>query len=325
MKHIVNKLFRYKSEQDFNALALKIFSFQYKNNPVYQKYCKLLGKHPKMITSLHDIPFLPIEFFKTHRIASVKAKEKLVFHSSGTTGSTPSSHLVFDLGLYEESILMSFWQAFGHPENFVFISLIPDFAQRPDSSLAYMAQTLIQQSNHPLSGFYLGREHEIADIAKNIKDRRVFFWGISFALMDYVEQFPQAFVPHIVMETGGMKGKRKEITRSELHQALKHGLTVNTVSSEYSMCELFSQAYAHKEGHFYPALSMKVLMRDPHDPLTLLEPGNTGGINIIDLANVNTCSFIATQDLGMNLPNGGFTVIGRFDYSALRGCSLMLE
>lgn len=325
MEHIRNKIFQVQNSQDFNELALEIFSYQYKNNPVYHQYCDLLDKSPAQLSQVEDIPFLPIEFYKTHHIASVDGPEIQRFHSSGTTGSVPSSHPVFDLNLYEESILRSFHLFYGDPRQYCFLALIPAYEERPDSSLAYMAQLLIRKSEHPYSGFYLGREEEIPAIAEKLTGCRTILWGLSFALADFAEQFPQQFRPDILMETGGMKGHRKEITREELHTLLISGTGVPQVHSEYSMCELFSQAWSKQDGIFEPPPWMKVLIRDPKDPLQLLEPGQSGGINIIDLANIDSCSFIATQDLGFLHKNGQFTVSGRFDHSALRGCSLMLE
>ncbi len=325
MKHLKDKIFQIQTAQDFNAVALEIFSFQYQNNPVYQKYCDLLNSSLTQVTEISQIPFLPIEFFKTHRIASVSGKEETLFHSSGTTGMTPSTHLIFDTALYEESILQAFQKVYGPPEDYCFIALIPAFAEKPSSSLAYMANFLIKRSAHPASGFYLGRESEISALAQSITDRKVFLWGLSFALADYAEQFPGCFSADIFMETGGMKGQRKEITREELHHLIKTGLGASSVHSEYSMCELLSQAWSVSEGLFNTPAWMKIMIRDPHDPLHLLGTDKMGGVNIIDLANIYTCSFIATQDLGILRNDGRFSISGRFDHSALRGCSLMLE
>jgi hypothetical protein len=325
MANFRNKIFDIHSAQDFNELALEIFSYQYSNNQVYHQYCTLLGRAPVQVNCIEDIPFLPIEFYKTHRIASTNGIEKLHFHSSGTTGSIASTHLVFDPSLYEESILKSFHLFFGDPRQYCIVALIPTYTDRPESSLAYMAQLLIQQSENPLSGFYLGREIEIAPLAKKMTVGRTLFWGLSFALADFAEQFPNCIHPDILIETGGMKGQRKEITREELHSLLKDGMGVTQVHSEYSMCELFSQAWSEKDGLFSCPPWMKILIRDPRDPLQLIGPKQSGGINIIDLANIDTCSFIATQDLGQMNSDGCFTVSGRFDHSALRGCSLMLE
>lgn len=324
-KDFAQRIFQVHTPESFNALCLEIFLFQYQYNVVYRRYCDLIGRKPDSVLTIEQIPFLPVEFYKTHRITSVTGKEALVFHSSGTTGDTPSSHAVYDPALYEQSILRSFSLFYGAPENYCFVALLPSPEEKPDSSLAYMADLLIKKSGCAQSGFYLGNEQTLKDLNKKNPGKKIFVLGLSFALADLAEQYPGIIHPDIVMETGGMKGHRKEITREELHALISQGLGVEHVHSEYSMCELFSQAYSSHKGVYHCPPWMKVLLRDPYDPLAVLPGLQKGGINIIDLANIHTCSFVATQDLGTLAPDGSFTVLGRFDHSALRGCSLMLE
>jgi hypothetical protein len=317
-------VFNIRDHIQFNAAALKIFCLQYEKNEVYRKYCDLINIIPGKIRSYQDIPFLPVELFKTYRVNTAGGNPECEFHSSGTTSGAASRHLVFDTNIYRKSILKGFRHFYGAPENYCFIVLVPSFAENPHSSLAFMADLLIKESAYPASGFYLEREFEIPAVIRKINDRKLFILGLSYALADLAGQKPFSVPDSIIMETGGMKGRCKELTREELHSLIRSGFGINQVHSEYSMCELFSQAWSPSNGIFSGPPWMKILIRDPHDPFALLSPGQNGGVNIIDLANIHTCSFISTQDIGRIDGSGKFEILGRFDNSDLRGCSLML-
>lgn len=318
-------IFNIKNNAEFEVLALDIFRFQFENNGVYRSFCDLLYKHPSDIKSLTEIPFLPIQFFKTHDVLSSRAKVEKIFTSSGTTGSTTSKHQVTNLSIYEESYLKGFAHFYGNIEDYVVLALLPSYLERDGSSLIYMVDDLIQKSKHPESGFYLNNLQDLAKTLNRLeaKGQKTLLIGVSFALLDLVEQFQFSLKHTIVMETGGMKGRRKEIVRQELHDVLKKGFGVSQIHSEYGMTELLSQAYSKGNGVFECAPWMKILARDTEDALTVLPPNKTGGINIIDLANINSCAFIATQDLGKTSENNQFEIIGRFDNSDIRGCNLM--
>lgn len=318
-------IFNIKNNAEFEALALDIFRFQFENNGVYRSFCDLLYKHPSDIKSLTEIPFLPIQFFKTHDVLSSRAKVEKIFTSSGTTGSTTSKHQVTNLSIYEESYLKGFAHFYGNIEDYVVLALLPSYLERDGSSLIYMVDDLIQKSKHQESGFYLNNLQDLAKTLNRLeaKGQKTLLIGVSFALLDLVEQFQFSLKHTIVMETGGMKGRRKEIIRQELHDVLKKGFGVSQIHSEYGMTELLSQAYSKGNGVFECAPWMKILTRDTEDALTVLPPNKTGGINIIDLANINSCAFIATQDLGKTSENNQFEIIGRFDNSDIRGCNLM--
>lgn len=320
-KHI----FKIQSENDFEAVALEVFRFQFENNTVYRSYCDLLYKHPADITKIVDIPFLPIEFFKSKKVVSTVNEPEMVFTSSGTTGSQVSKHFVTDLKVYEESFTRGFENFYGPVEDFVVLGLLPSYLEREGASLIYMVNHFIQKSNHPESGFYLNQWETLAEMLNTLDQygKKVLLIGVSFALLDLVENHQFSLKNTIVMETGGMKGRRKELVRNELHEILKKGFGVSNIHSEYGMTELLSQAYSKGDGIFNCPPWMKVLTRDTEDPLSLVE-NQTGGINIIDLANVNSCSFIATQDLGKVSNYGSFEVLGRFDNSDIRGCNLMV-
>jgi hypothetical protein len=325
MQNLKQQVFQIRTKQEFNDTALEIFSFQYHNNPVYRNYCELMGKRPGLVDSVAAIPFLPIEFFRTHRIVSFEEEAVMVFHSSGTTSDTPSSHYIRSLDHYHQSILESFRLFFGEPSDYMIAALTPSATERPDSSLAQMNDFLIRCSGHPRSGFYLGREAELVEAARSKDSRPLFLIGLSFALLDMAEQQAGSVIPDILVETGGMKGRRMEISREALHEALCKGFSQKHIHSEYSMCELFSQAWSKGDGWFECPPWMKVLLRDPQDPPDVSPERSKGGINIIDLANIDTCSFIATQDLGELMTSGRFRVNGRFSNSVLKGCNLMLE
>tara|TARA_R110002020_G_scaffold145603_5_gene319776 strand:- start:12463 stop:13440 length:978 start_codon:yes stop_codon:yes gene_type:complete len=319
-------IFKITSELEFNTLALRVFKFQYEANAVYQKFCKLLDKHPSNVKSLRDIPFIPIEFFKSHDILSSKEPIVKTFTSSGTTGSQTSKHFITDLTIYEDSFNIAFQEFYGNPEDYAILALLPSYLERDGSSLIYMANNLIADSKHPKSGFYL---HNLEDLAQTLKaldasGQKTLLIGVSFALLDLVDAYSFQLENTIVMETGGMKGRRKEMIREELHEILSKGFGVNHIHSEYGMTELLSQAYSNGQGVFNCPKHMKILIRDPEDALTYLNKGKTGGINVIDLANLNSCSFIATQDLGKQISETDFEILGRFDHSDVRGCNLMV-
>ena len=319
-------IFKITSELEFNTLALRVFKFQYEANAVYQKFCKLLDKHPSNVNSLRDIPFIPIEFFKSHDILSSKEPIVKTFTSSGTTGSQTSKHFITDLTIYEDSFNIAFQEFCGNPEDYAILALLPSYLERDGSSLIYMANNLIADSKHPKSGFYL---HNLEDLAQTLKaldasGQKTLLIGVSFALLDLVDAYSFQLENTIVMETGGMKGRRKEMIREELHEILSKGFGVNNIHSEYGMTELLSQAYSNGQGVFNCPKHMKILIRDPEDALTYLTKGKTGGINVIDLANLNSCSFIATQDLGKQISETDFEILGRFDHSDVRGCNLMV-
>ena len=318
-------IFNIRTSADFEALALEIFKFQFETNAVYRSFCDLLYKHPSDIKSLTDIPFLPIQFFKSHKVLSSSNPIKKTFTSSGTTGKMTSKHLVTDLALYESSYQKGFKHFYGNIKDYTILALLPSYLEREGSSLVYMVNDLISTSKHPKSGFYL---HNLEDLALTIKQleakgQKTLLIGVSFALLDLIEKFQFNLKHTTIMETGGMKGKRKELVREELHQILQTGFGVDRIHSEYGMTELLSQAYSLGNGVFDCPPWMKVLTRQTEDALTLQPPNATGGINVIDLANLNSCSFIATQDLGKVDKNGRFEIIGRFDHSDIRGCNLM--
>ena len=321
-----HRIFNINNADDFEEVALDIFKFQYENNEVYRDFCIHLRKSPKNVSSSLEIPFLPISFFKTHKVVSTQKEPETIFTSSGTTQSTTSKHFVPDIELYEKSFLKAFELFYGMPKDFCILALLPSYLEREGSSLIYMVNSLIEKSGHPHSGFYLHNLEELHQKLKILESKgaKTLLIGVSFALLDLVEQFPSTLTNTIVMETGGMKGRRKELIREELHQILEKGLGVEHIHSEYGMTELLSQGYSKGNGIFETPPWMKIVTRDTEDPLSIQPNGKTGGVNVIDLANLYSCSFIATQDLGKTHPNGTFEVLGRFDDSDIRGCNLMV-
>lgn len=311
---------------DFEKKALEIFKFQFENNLVYRSFCDLLCKHPSEIKDLKDIPFLPIDFFKSHEIKISSKKTSKIFTSSGTTGSNLSKHYVTDLDLYEKSFINCFKVFYGDINDYTILGLLPSYLERNNSSLVYMVNKMIEQSKFPESRFYLDEIDKLKETILNLEKekRKTILIGVSYALLDLVEYHKFNLKHTIIMETGGMKGKRKELIKSELHKLLKNGFGVNNIHSEYGMTELLSQAYSKKNGLFSTPPWMKILIRDTEDPQSILPLAKTGGINIIDLANINSCPFIATMDLGKLHENGQFEVLGRFDQSDIRGCNLMV-
>ncbi|WP_449545619.1 LuxE/PaaK family acyltransferase [Kordia jejudonensis] len=307
-------------------MTFQIFKHQFENNRTYRSFCDLLYKHPSDIKRIEDIPFLPIEFFKSHEILSNNNAIQETFTSSGTTGSTPSKHHVTDISVYEKSYRRGFEYFYGNIENYVVLALLPNYLERKGSSLVYMANDLIQRSNHAESGFYLDNLTALTQklIKLDQEGKKVLLIGVSFALLDLIETTQFSLKNTIIMETGGMKGRRKEMIRTELHQLLCNGFGVAEIHSEYGMTELLSQGYSNGNGIFKTPPWMKILTRDPEDALTIQTNGKSGGINVIDLANINSCSFIATQDLGKVYADETFEIIGRFDHSDIRGCNLMV-
>ena len=321
-----DRIFEIGSEEEFNRLALEVFQYQYQNTPVYREFCDLLKIGPTDVNKIEEIPFLPIELFKFKKILPNNLETEFFFSSSGTTDSQVSRHYVADLELYRKSFRTTFERFYGKADNYCILALLPSYLERKDSSLVFMVDDLISKSNHSLSGFYLDEYPELAHLLQklNAEDTPVILIGVSFALLDMAGKYPLSLPNTTVIETGGMKGRRKEIIRAELHQQLIDAWGIKSVHSEYGMTELLSQAYSQDAGIFHCPPWMRVLIRDTEDPLKYLDANKTGGINIIDLANIYSCSFIATQDLGKQQKEGGFEVLGRFDHSDVRGCNLMV-
>ncbi|WP_299531134.1 acyl transferase [Ulvibacterium sp.] len=321
-----NKIFGIKSKLEFERFAWQIFNFQYNNNVVYHDFCDHLEKTPNKLVGIEEIPFMPIEFFRSKKIISSKKNSQIVFTSSGTTDTRTSKHFVIDPSLYTKSYRAAFNRFYGDVTKYCVLALLPSYLEREGSSLIYMVNDLIDQSHHPDSGFYLNNLKGLQEklVHLDAQGDQTLLLGVSFALMDLVEKHTFSLKNTIVMETGGMKGKRKEVVREALHGILKKGFGVSHIHSEYGMTELLSQAYSQGDGLFKTPPWMKVLIRDPEDPLSPQNDGKTGGINIIDLANIYSCSFIATQDLGKRYTDGSFEILGRFDHSDIRGCNLMV-
>jgi phenylacetate-coenzyme A ligase PaaK-like adenylate-forming protein len=319
-------IFTISSQKQFEKIALKVFRLQYENNLVYQEFCDFLKVDKQSVKTLQQIPFLPIQFFKNHNVVSNTNEIQETFTSSGTTGMIASKHLVTDVSLYEQSYRNAFSEFYGNIEDYAILALLPSYLERSGSSLIYMVKDLIELSNNEHSGFYL---HNYDELITKILDldnsgQNVILIGVTYALLDIVEKQKFQLKNTIIMETGGMKGKRKELIREELHEILCDGFGVSTIHSEYGMTELLSQAYSLGNGIFECPAWMQILIRDTEDAMTYVSNGKTGGINVIDLANINSCSFIATQDLGKKYPNNSFEVLGRFDNSDIRGCNLMV-
>ena len=319
-------IFAISSKKQFEKIALKVFRFQYDNNLIYREFCELLKTDVQKVKSLEQIPFLPIQFFKIHKVVSNTNSIQETFTSSGTTGLMTSKHFVTDISLYQESYRKGFSQFYGNIEDYVVLALLPSYLEREGSSLIYMVEDLIQMTNTTESGFYLHNHEELIEklVKLDSTGQNVILIGVTFALLDLIEKRKFNLKNTIIMETGGMKGKRKEMIREELHSQLRTGFGVSVIHSEYGMTELLSQAFSLGEGVFECPSWMQILIRDTEDALTYVKGGKTGGINVIDLANINSCSFIATQDLGKKNPNTTFEVLGRFDNSDIRGCNLMV-
>lgn len=321
-----DSIFNIDSQESFSEAALRIFTLQSEKNIVYRDFLSTLGR--REIRNINEIPFLPGEIFRSRAVVTGTGEAEIVFESSTTSGSLPGRHFVQDLKIYEESFVRSFSRFYGDPDEYFIAALLPSYTQRKNSSLVYMVDGLISRSKYRGSGFYSSNYEElITKIQGSIENgQKTILIGVSFALLDLAEKYSPDLSGAIVMETGGMKGRRKEITRRELHEILTEKFNVPVIHSEYGMTELLSQAYSKGGGIFHTPPWMKVLIRDPHDPLTIInEYGRPGGINIIDLANINSCSFIASGDYGLLHKNGGFEVLGRFDSSDIRGCNLMAD
>jgi hypothetical protein len=323
----VSKFTSLKTESQFEELALEAFIHQYKNIGVYKYFVDLLGISPKNVGSISKIPFLPISAFKNHRVTYNKVLGATLFSSSGTTGAINSLHYVSDTNVYTQSFLRGFERFYGPPANYVILALLPSYLERADSSLVYMVRGLMEQSKHHRNGFYLYNYAELNATLEQLKTekRKVLLIGVTFALLDFAEKFPMPLPNVIIMETGGMKGRRREMTRVELHNYLTSAFGCEVIHSEYGMTELLSQAYSKGQGIFELPPWMRVLIRDPYDPKTMLPCKKVGGLNIIDLANINSCCFIETQDLGILHNPEQFEVIGRFDNADIRGCNLMVQ
>jgi phenylacetate-coenzyme A ligase PaaK-like adenylate-forming protein len=319
-------IFAIANQKQFEKIALKVFRFQYENNLVYREFCNFMKTDVQKVKSIGQIPFLPIQFFKSHEVVSSTNPIQEIFTSSGTSGMITSKHLVTDVSLYEASYRNAFSQFYGNIEDYVVLALLPSYLDRQGSSLIYMVNDLIQKTNNPESGFYLNNYSELIEklIAMDKSGQNVILIGVTYALLDLIQIQKFDLKNTLIMETGGMKGKRKEMIREELHAQLCSGFGVSSIHSEYGMTELLSQAYSLGNGIFECPSWMQILVRDPEDALTYLDNGKSGGINVIDLANINSCSFIATQDLGKKYPNNSFEVLGRFDNSDIRGCNLMV-
>jgi len=321
-----NAVFNIQNQSDFKTCALQVFRHQFKNNAIYRSFCDLLYIHSSDVKKVEEIPFLPIQFFKSHAVLSSTQAVKETFTSSGTTGSSVSKHMVTDLSWYTKSYTKGFEHFYGPIEEYTVLGLLPNYLERDGSSLIYMVDDFIKKSNKPASGFYLNNLTELSKtlIALDKKGEKVLLIGVTFALLDLIERQQFKLQNTIIMETGGMKGRRKEIIRNELHEILCAGFGVSKIYSEYGMTELLSQGYSSGDGVFDCPPWMKILARDTEDALTMVGTNKTGGLNVIDLANYNSCSFIATQDLGKVDNNGCFEVLGRFDHSDIRGCNLMV-
>ncbi len=320
------QVFSINHAEDFDTAALQVFRYQAGHCKIYHDFIKGLRIDPKNVKRVDQIPFLPVSFFKNHAVKSDNTQAEVVFTSSGTTGMVTSRHFVTDVSWYEDSFRKAFELFYGEIATYTVLALLPSYLEREGSSLIYMAAELIKASDNPDSGFYLYNHGDLhGQLAKQQQlGRPTLLIGVTFALLDFTEQYRLNFPELIVMETGGMKGRRKEMIREELHDILCEGFGVKTIHSEYGMTELLSQAYSKGNGVFSCPPWMRVVLRDTNDPLSTIGPNKTGGINVIDLANINSCSFIATQDLGKLDINGNFEVLGRFDNADIRGCNLLI-
>ncbi|UWX60647.1 acyl transferase [Chryseobacterium oranimense] len=327
----MKNIFNIRTEQDFLDASLAAFRYQYDHIEVYRKFVDFLKINPAEVDSLMKIPFLPIEMFKNHQILDRNATADLFFQSSGTTQMNLSKHFIADPELYEESISKSFEQFIGKPEDFVFLGLLPSYLEKQNSSLIYMVDDLMKKSGKPENGYFLYNHAELFQLLNDLKDKKVILFGVSFALLDFLDSVESTGSSIsgsqnlIVIETGGMKGRKEEMTKDELLKILQNGFKTEKIYSEYSMTELLSQAYSLGNNEYQSPNWMKILVRNAEDPFSYEKEGRTGAINIIDLANIHSCCFIATQDLGKTLPGDKFQVLGRIDHSDIRGCSLLVS
>lgn len=325
VRNYIRKLLEIKNSDDFSELSLSAFYFQYNYNKVYNEYCSYLRINPSKVSNPEAIPFLPISLFKTHKVVTTEFEPSVVFYSSSTTGQVPSKHYVCDEDLYRRVCLAGFKKFYGNPKQYAILGLLPAYLERTGSSLVYMVDYLIKYSDNPNSGFYLHNHQELFERINELEThgQKYILIGVSFALLDFIENYSIAMKNGIVMETGGMKGRRKELVRAELHSQLKTAFGLKSVHSEYGMTELLSQAYMAENGLYKCSDTMKVLVRETNDPLSVMNFG-TGALNIIDLANIYSSCFIQSSDLGTVNTDGSFSVSGRFDSAEVRGCNLMV-
>jgi len=326
-KDLAERIFSLADGGAFSELAFEVFRLQYTNCAVYREFADALKRVPATVDSLEKIPFIPVEFFRSRDVITAGMPVVREFRSSGTTGSGYSRHLLADTAIYDESLLRGFTYAYGDPSNYTFLALTPKPEENPHSSLIYMISRLMEQNPDRKHGFFLDNMQALHQRIREIssKGAKAILVGLTYALLDFAERYPGDYPGLVIVETGGMKGRRREITRPELHERLANAFVSAGIHSEYGMTELLSQAWSTGEGRFYTPPWMKVMIREANDPLSWCQAGRTGGISIIDLANLNSCSFIATQDLGRIYDDGSFEVLGRFDSSDLRGCSLMIQ
>ncbi|WP_209390923.1 acyl transferase [Chryseobacterium sp. RR2-3-20] len=326
----MKNIFAIDTEAEFLEVCLDVFKFQYENIEVYRKFVDYLNIRPENVTSLAEIPFLPIEMFKNHTVLDKNKTTDFYFQSSGTTQMNLSKHFIADEKLYQESIKKSFEKFIGKPEDFIFLGLLPNYLERQNSSLVYMVDYLIKKSGKPENGYFLYNHTDLFDLLSSVKDKKVILFGVSFALLDFLDtlesqQLSLAESQNLtVIETGGMKGRKEEMTKDELLKILQKGFKTSKIYSEYSMTELLSQAYSLGNNEYEAPNWMRILIRNTEDPFSYEKDGRTGAINIIDLANIHSCSFIATQDLG-KINQNKFQVLGRIDHSDIRGCSLLVS
>lgn len=324
----LENIFDIKTEQDFLAASLKTFRYQYNHVEIYRKFVDYLKINPDEIDSLVKIPFLPIEMFKNHDILSQNVSTDLYFQSSGTTQMNLSTHFIADENIYQKSIYKSFEQFIGRPEDFIFLGLLPSYLEKQHSSLIYMVDYLMKKSAKPENGYFLYNHSDLFDVLNTLKEKKVILFGVSFALLDFLDSIANKQISKstnlTVIETGGMKGRKEEMTKDELLKILQEGFQTDKIYSEYSMTELLSQAYSLGENVYQCPNWMRIMVRNAEDPFSYEKEGKTGAINIIDLANIYSCSFIATQDLG-KIEGDKFQVLGRIDHSDIRGCSLLVS
>lgn len=324
-KDLITRIARVE-EASFESTALAVFRYQAEHNPLYAEFIQLLGVHPENVTRLENIPFLPIRLFKMHDIQTSIWSPEIIFSSSGTTGQVTSRHFVRSLAWYLDCTRQGFEYFYGPVENYCILALLPSYLERSGSSLVTMADYFIRHSRYERSGFFLYDHEALLEQLAWCRQHKVptLLLGVSFALLDLAEAHPTPLGATIIMETGGMKGRREELTRDVLHEKLKSAFGAAQIHSEYGMTELLSQAYSKGDGLFRPSPTLRVLIRETSDPLSIERPGRPGAINLIDLANLDTLSFIATDDLGRGYADHSFEVLGRLDYSEVRGCNLMV-
>lgn len=326
MKKYSHEALKIRTSKEFDSFAIQTFHYQYQNVAVYREFVDFLGVKPSQVLQVTDIPFLPISVFKSHRVLTKNTSVATTFKSSGTTGMERSQHFVHDISVYEKSFRAGFEWFYGDITDYTILALLPSYLEHGESSLVYMVDDLINKSNNPDSGFYLGNYSELETKLMELdkQGQKTILLGVSYALLDLIERNEFNLKHTIIMETGGMKGRRKEMVKEELHHVLKQGFGVNEIHSEYGMTELLSQGYSKGNGVFETPPWMKIIIRDATDPLSLIDGNQTGGINVIDLSNYYSCAFIATQDLGKKGVDNTFQIIGRFDHTDIRGCNLLL-